>query len=281
VDRLLEVGRTREARRLLAERLAGAPDDPEAQFQLARAALLEENSEEAREHLGRVLSLVPSHRGARRLLFHVCVDAQEYSEAEALVLGLLREDPDDADLLADYARLMLVTMHLDKARLLTSEALRREPEHSEALLIVTLLETISGNHEAADRALREVVATDPDAYRVAATLFYVLVKRRRFREAEKLGQELLQARPADADLVEALVELRCQTHWTAWPLYPFHRWGWAGVAGAWLIFLLVSRWLAERHPAAALTFTVVYLGLVVYSWTHAPLARRWFRARGL
>jgi tetratricopeptide (TPR) repeat protein len=281
VERLLDVERVADARRLLAPAIAQAPDDAELQFLLARAAWIDEDTVEAEQHLRRVLAGDPEHVGARLLLSQVAQAAERYAEAEQLIVDLIREYPDRAELLASYARLMLITGYLDKADRLTREALRRDPDSEGALLVRTLLAAARGQHDAAHETLAELIARDPEAEHLARALFYLLVKDRRFREAEKIGQQLLRSRPNDNDLVEALIELRQTTHWAAIPAYPFIRFGWAGVAGVWIVGMIGSRILAQYSQTAAGWFSATYIGLCIYSWIYPGLLRRWIRARGM
>ena len=281
VERLLGVERVADARRLLAPAIAQAPDDAELQFLLARAALIDDDPHAAEQHLRQVLSGQPDHFGARSLLAAVAQQEHRYAEAEELMVGLIRDDPDDAELLARYARLMLVTGHLQKAERLAEEALRREPDSESALLVQTLLAITAGKHSAAEQSLSQLIARDPEAEHLARTLFYLLLQQRRFRDAEKIGQQLLRSRPDSLELVEALIEIRQHTHWAAIPAYPFTRFGWAGVAGVWVIGMAGSRLLRGYSPAAADVFSWSYIGLCIYSWVYPTVLRRWIRARGI
>ena len=82
VERLLEIERTVDARRLLAPAVAQAPDDAELQYLLARTALVEEDALEAERHLRLVLSGDPAHVGARRLLSQVAQGDHRYAEEQ-------------------------------------------------------------------------------------------------------------------------------------------------------------------------------------------------------
>jgi tetratricopeptide (TPR) repeat protein len=281
VERLLEIERTADARRLLAPAVAQAPDDAELKYLLARAALIDEDSFEAERHLRQVLSTAPTHFGARLLLSQVAQDDHRYAEAEQLIVELIREQPDHAELFAQYGRLMLITGHLRKAEQLSQEALRREPDNSNALLVQTLLAITRGKHGLARDTLAELIARDPEAEHLAFALFYLLLKERRFREAEKIGQQLLRGRPFDTDLVESLIEVRQHTHWAALPAWPFIRFGWAGVAGVWVLGMIGVEILERYDETAANWWSVGYITLCAYSWIYPVLLRRWIRARGI
>ena len=159
VERLLGVERVADARKLLAPAVAQAPDDAEWQFLLARAALIDDDPQGAEQHLRQVMAGEPDHFGARLLLAAVAERDHRYSEAEELLVGLVRDDPDDAELLARYARLMLVTGHLRKPKHgKRSHCGRTRPR--EALMVIR--SAIGGQHAAAER-LFPADARDPEA----------------------------------------------------------------------------------------------------------------------
>ncbi len=278
---MLDVGRFRQARELLQARLQSAPNEVQAHYYLAQAFAQEDLDEEAEEHVSQALAYDPRHFGARWLAAALRTNNGRYPEAEELITGLIRENPEAAGLYALYARLMLLTAHLEKSRALLNEALRLDPTHEEARLAAALLAIVTGNHALANATLEELVRERPAAGRVASTLFYALVQQRRYREAQLIGQQLLRSDPSNAHLLEALVEVRVQTHWASWPVYPFVRWGWLGVAGVWLGVGVVLRALGSNSPRLATGLGIAYLALVIYSWTYTPLLKRWIRTRGM
>lgn len=281
IERLIEVRRYAEARELIERGFAKAPDDPELHHFAAQVALRRNDLDCARQHVGCALAAAPSHRGARVVQFLLLYEQRAYVEAEQSIVALLSEDPRDAELLALYARLMLITLHVDKAAALVEEALRCDPHSQLVRVCHVLIATARGRRSEVDATLAELVATDPEAAAVTRTLFVVLVERRRYREALAVGQELLRGEPDDADLVEALVEVRSVTHWAALPAYPLHRWGWLASGSMWGAYVVGIVMLGRAAPAAVGPATAGYLGYVVYSWLHRPLLRRWLRKRGI
>ncbi|MEZ4331764.1 MAG: tetratricopeptide repeat protein [Myxococcota bacterium] len=280
ISRLIEVGRHAEADRLLASELAEHPTDPDLHWLAARAALGAEDDVRAREHLEQALASDPHHFRARFLAFAIAFDAERFAEAEEIVTGLIREHPADAELIAWYAHLMLRTLHVAKARALVDEALARDPDEPVARRVDVLLLTIEGRSEHAGRRLEELIRDDPEGLATARTLFLVLAERGRHREAFEVGRQLLRADPANPALIDALVELRAATHWSALPAYPMRRFGWLGVAAVWGVGVVGVRAAASWSPAWSVTFLVLYLAYVVYAWVHPPWLKRWLRRRG-
>lgn len=280
IDRLIEVGRHADADRLLAAAFAERPKDPDLHWLAARAALGRDDPAGAQDHLDQALASDPHHFGARFLSFAVAFDDERFVEAEAIVTGLIREYPADAELIAWYAQLMLKTLNLEKARALVDEAFARDPQDRVARRVDVLLLAIEGRAEDAGIRLEELIRGDPESLATARTLFLVLVERGRHREALEVGRQLLRVDPANADLVEALAELRAETHWIAIPAYPMRRFGWVGAAAVWGFGVLGARATASWSTAWALTFLVVYLGYIVYTWVYPPLLKRWLLRKG-
>jgi tetratricopeptide (TPR) repeat protein len=280
LSQLIEVGRYREALEILQRELSHAPHDPDLHVLGARAALGEKDEARAGEHVRHALAADPQHFEARVLLFVLCCAGKRHAQAEELIVALIRERPDSAALLALYAELMLTTMHLDKARALTEEALRRDPDDHRARVVNVLLLTIEGKRGDAGQQLAELIRDDPESTEIAYTLLRVLIEQQRHAEALEVGRQLLRLDPDNRALVEALAELRAATHWIALPAYPLRRFGWAGSAGMWVGALLSIRLAAARGPEWAGVLSALWVAYVLYSWVHAPLLKRWLMRRG-
>lgn len=281
IERLLEVGRLREASALLAREVAERPDDPDLGVLAGRIALDEGDRAEARRQLEQSLARSPSHREARLWLFVIEEADGHYGEAERLITGLIREDPEQAPLIALYARLMMRVFQLEKARKLTDEALRLDPTDETARLTDVLLSTIEGDPARARAHLSDLIEDDPDGEAVTRALMVSLVERRRYAEALALAQQLLRIFPADENLLELIVELRVATHWLAWPLWPMQRFGWGGSVAVWIGAVVVIRVLGRTPGPVAGAFAGGYLLWVIYTWSYRPLMTRWIRARGV
>ena len=102
------------------------------------------NAKRAEDAVRQVLVVAPEHAPARQLLATLLTERDECADAELLLIGLLREYPENADLYGRYARLMLRTLHLEKAEQLAQEGLRYDPENDECLLAIALCETARG-----------------------------------------------------------------------------------------------------------------------------------------
>ena len=272
---LVERRRFDEARRLLGNLLAEHPEDPDLLFYGAYIDYFEKRPEQAMETLEKVLSLDPRHESARRLLFHIHNAERRFAEAEGVVIDLIKDYPEDADLYAQYSMLMLETQHLEKAQKLAEQAVRLGPGDEQALLASALCAFVANPSPEANHRLQELVRRYPDSVRTVITMVMVLADRGRHKEAHLLSQELLRAYPDNEPLVDMVVALRVQNHWSLKPLWPMQRFGWAGSAGLWVVFVVLFAVL-PKTPLAPWQgpILVVVLIYVVYSWIYPSILSR-------
>jgi predicted Zn-dependent protease len=275
IDVLLERRRLAQARQLLEQALRQAPDDVELLLRGAWIDHLDDDEESAHRTLRAALAHDPDHAGLRRLLFSVLEELERFEEAEQVVIGLLRDFPEEASFYAAYAQLMLRTLHLDKARELASEGLRRDPDDEDCLFAHALAELIHSPAAAAEGALPELVRHSPDHARTMWLLVVALQQRGQPRAALRVAQALLRSQPTSPQVLQLVRELRIATHWSLVPLWPMTRFGWAGSALLWGGAVLALT-LGRRLPAPlGGGIAVLWLTYVVYSWIWPPLLRRW------
>src|SRR4029453_11406358 len=96
---------------------------------------------EAAAPVRQVRVISPFHPPARQLLASILAEKGEFADAELLLISLLRDFPESADLYGRYSGLILRTLHLDKAEQLAREGLRYDPENDECLMAAALCET--------------------------------------------------------------------------------------------------------------------------------------------
>lgn len=274
---LLDRRRLPQARALLAEGLRGDPQHAGVLFELARADVLEDRWDDARRTLGEMLRLNPSHVGARLLLFITEMESGRLPEAELLILGLLREMPQQGELYAHYARLMLRALNFHKASELADEGLRLAPNHDTCLRARVLCDLVVQGSRVDSAALGQLVAGDPHDLHTLRLVVVALVQAGRSGEAHQLAKTLLRADPTDASLVQLVRTLRMNTHWSMWPLWPLQRWGWGASIGLYVLMLLVLRGLDKVAPGWSGPVSLLLLAYVVYSWVWPPIFRRWMQ----
>jgi len=256
----------------------GLVQEPDSPYLLYLAAFIEhsdDNHEDALAAVARVLEVDPTNFPARKLLASVQIDLGRHGEAEKTLLGLLGEAPQDVDLLCDYSRLMLLTLHIDKAAALSEEALRIAPEDDRALSTRALVGLVRRPTGKSLDEVSQLVAHQPDARHTAYLLLQALIDDGRDKEALVLAQQLLREDPSNQALVDVIVGMQLRTHWSMIPLRPFTRWGWGGSAAMWFLVIAGLRGL---RGAGLVTLAgilgVAWLVFCIYSWVWPSMLER-------
>lgn len=277
---LLERQRLPAARKVLATALPKFPDSPALLEYSACIDWMEDRLDPAAATVGQVLALEPESRSARLLLCRIRMEQERYAEAEELVIDLLRNDPDDPDLYARYAQIMVRTFNVEKAERLAAEALRRDPEHEEALNLHVLCGFIAHPDKEQRARLRQLLEEHPDQTATAIRLVQRLVVEGKTRQAYGLAGELVRRHPDNDAIVEMAAALRHQSHWSMLPLWPMQKWGWAASIGIWLVVVVLIRTdILADTPLAGWQggLALAFIAYVVYSWAWPPLLRRLLR----
>ena len=201
------------------------------------------------------------------------VERGEYADAELLLIGLLRDYPESAELYGRYSRLMLRTLHLEKAEQLAHEGLRYDPEDDECLLAEALCETARSGARP-NEGLAKLLQAHPESLSSVHALVVALVDAGRISEAHRIARSALRGDPANLHLVSLVRELHIQNHWSMKPLWPLQKWGWGASAAMWLGGIVVIRGLSQSAPELATPVAFFWLGYCIYSWVWPPLIRR-------
>lgn len=278
IELLVSLKRFSQARLELAEGLRAYPENLRLLYLSAFVDWAEDRNDDARVTVGQLLGLNPEDYGGRTLLGHLQEESKQLAEAEKTWIGLLRDYPEEPDLYAHYADLMLRTFNVDKARQLTSHGLRLEPEHSHCLFVAATCDLIDGRFGGESENLMALVRHHPEHVRTGIALVLALEDRGETRAARRVSQELLRAQPENPQLLALAQHFGQQTHWSMLPLYPIQRWGWSAAIGLWAVIAFGLPLLAPGLPKGVTsTIVIVWLVYVVYSWVWPPIFRRWFK----
>jgi predicted Zn-dependent protease len=269
----IERRRLGDARRVISQGLKQFPQDPDLLFHSAQVEWLADRNQEAEDTVRQVLVSSPHHAPARQLLASLLIQRDEYADAELLLIELLRDYPEDAGLYGRYSRLMLRTLHLDKAEQLAHEGLRYDPEDRECLLAAALCDTARSGARP-NEGLAKLLQSHPESLSSVHALVVALVDAGRINEAHRIAQAALRSDPANDHLVSLVRELRIQNHWSMKPLWPLQKWGWGASAVMWLGGIVVLRSLSKAAPEIATPVAFAWLGYCIYSWVWPPLIRR-------
>ena len=255
--------------------LSGAGVDPEAPevwalrsaafFHLERCA---EGAAAARNGLARD----PEELELLDLLALNELELGRLGEAEKALLAALELWPSHPTLLCHYALACARGGQFAKAEGLLAEASRVDPESVHVLQARAQVAYLEGDEKRARREIDALLASDPEN-RVAHVLRGNLLADKNVYRAVRHFEEAARLDPSDEEIVRVTRQNRILTHPLQWPIYPVQRFGPFKVWGAYLgILLLVGLtgigWLLGLVIG-------LYLFMVVYSWTAAPLARWW------
>jgi predicted Zn-dependent protease len=262
-----------EARQVLKAGLLQYPNDANLLFHSAQVEWLADDAVAAENTTKQVLAADPEHYAGRNLMASLLMHRGAFADAELLLIDLLREYPQSPELYGRYSRLMLRTLHLDKAERLAVEGLRYDPEDQECLLAQALCETArSGNRP--NESLQKLLRLHPESMGAVHALVVAMVDSGRSKEALRIAREALRADPADEGLVELVKELRVRSHWSMLPLYPLQKWGWAASGVIWVAAIVITGMLREQAPDKVNYFVYPMLAWVIYSWVWPSVIRK-------
>ncbi|MCR9165742.1 MAG: tetratricopeptide repeat protein [Nannocystaceae bacterium] len=282
VSACLDVDRHAEARELLRRAFEIDPDDPGTLALAIRFERRVENTERALEVGRRALAVAPHDYETRFLFALTLKDAGRYPEAERLLLQLIRDFPDDPDLIAYYGLLMFYALHVEKAEALGREALRLDAENTIGQLVANLSALSRGDANAASAALARALDDDPDSEVLLNQIGLVLVEQGRYAEALDVFQRLLRTSPNDEDYVDLVIRLRAMSHPLTWISRTAQRVGMVGMFAVYVACIVSIHQLNEHgYTRAAMWTAIAWILIVVWSWTGIQVMQRWVRARGV
>jgi tetratricopeptide (TPR) repeat protein len=242
----------------------------EALYQLDR---YEEGADAAR----RGLELDPEDIGVLDVLALNLMELGDLDGAERALLSALEVWPENEVLLCHYALACAQAGQKEKAEQLVGRAERLDPESVDVLRTRAQVAYFSGDRRKTKRYADELLAVAPED-RVGHMLHGNLLAQSNVYRSLPHHEEAVRLDPSDRDLADVVRHNRTLTHWLQWPIYPVQRFGPLKVWAAYLVLFLVVSSLG--YTWLTVTFVALYLFMVVYSWTIAPLSR-WLMQRKL
>jgi tetratricopeptide (TPR) repeat protein len=273
---LIDRRRFTQARQVLATAAREHPDNPQLLYLIAFIDYSEEKYDDAQQAVHTVLLQDPEHYGGRTLRAELYEARKDFAQAETVWIELLRDHPENADLYASYAELMMRTLHLEKAQRLMQEGLRLEPNHPRCLYVAALVHIIQGRSNASENEhLQRLLSEYPERIQSLLTLVVSLSQRGDNRSALRVAQQLLAMRPDSPQFLNLVKTLKLHTHWSLLPLYPMQRWGWGGAAVVTVLGIgLVRAAQSSLTTDVASIITYVWLAYVVYSWVWPKILQK-------
>jgi tetratricopeptide (TPR) repeat protein len=224
----------------------------------------------------RGLALEPEDPGLLDVLALNLIELGDLAGAERALLSALDGWPDNEVLLCHYALACAHHGQKQKAEQLLERAARLDPESVDILRTRAQVAWITGDRRKTKQHANELLAAEPED-RVGHALLGNLLVEGNVYAAVRHHEEAVRLDPSDRDLADVVRYNRTLTHWLQWPIYPIQRFGPLKVWGAYLVVVAIAAATGKYQLVAPLV--VLYLFMVVYSWTIAPLARWWTQRR--
>lgn len=185
-------------------------------FTKARIGILIDNdrSEEAEALLVEAIETLGSSRSAseaRVVLARMRLIQGRRAEGEAQIAAVLAVDETNAEALALKARLAIRDQDYDTAIADLRKAVREDPENVTILQLLATAHRRNGNRQLAGERLADAVEASDQATEPVLDYVRYLVREGNVRFAIELVEEVVQRRPSDRPLLEALASLYLAT----------------------------------------------------------------------
>lgn len=272
ITELLARRRLNSAREMLNSTLPGNPSHVGLLELAAELEWLDDDNYEAKLAVDRILVEAPESYTGRYVLTQIQRESEEFADAEATVLGLLQDYPEDSQLYAVYAQIMLETFNVDKAEQLATEALARDPTCLQAMAVHAECGFITQPDQQQLARLRRILEEHPDQVRTTILMVQRLGDKGKTSEAYELARTLAASQPDNPHIVAMADELRYASHWSLKPLWPMQKWGWGASIAIWIAAMLFFR--SSFLPEYRLPIAIALGSYVVYSWLWPPLLKR-------
>jgi Flp pilus assembly protein TadD, contains TPR repeats len=202
-DEYIRRNRLQDAKGVL-ERLADlAVDNPLPYYMLARIYLTEGKKEKAIEYLNKSLQIKKTFEAGFTTLGSIYEGEKEFSKAESLYLGVLKEEPTNRTALERLANLYTITGRFQDAKDVYKKLIDYYPERGYKLRYIYLLIRTSDFGEAEELA-RELYSQEPDNLDVAFAYGVSLEANKKIDQALKVYEKLLEQNPNNTKVMERL-----------------------------------------------------------------------------
>ncbi len=148
---------------------------------------------------------------ARLQLARIYAWSGRHAEAERLFARLLKERPDDAQLMLDWATMEAARGHAQVSRRLFARVLPLAKDRGQALLAQAQAMNLWGDFYRAEEIYRAYLIKHPGNEEASLALARVLMSSQRFEEAEAAYMSLLGKGASESKVLAGLVEV----HWEA------------------------------------------------------------------
>jgi tetratricopeptide (TPR) repeat protein len=265
----------------LRQALAAEPDDAHAHALLALCLIERKQLEDATEEARQAVHLAPDFSFAHYALAKVWYERNHYDEAQAAIDEAIRLDPDDADY-----RFVLSAIHFDERRwedaLSTAEeGLALDAEHGGCTNLRAMALVKLGRTGEAGATIDTALSRNPNNSATHANRGWLLLEAGKANEAIGHFKEALRLDPenewARAGIVEALKARNplyaLILRYFLWMARLSRQAQWGVIVGGYIANRVLTQ-TARANPEIApwlLPFRILYVALVLLTWTAQPL----------
>lgn len=183
------------------------PQDPEARLLLARAHLVNNEKEQAREQAKKALELKPDYFDARRFLYGMYLQDKDYQGAIDTIQGYLRYNDKDLFNLAALGEVYALKGDLAAARATYKKMIAIDPKNPQGYFEMARLELRQNKPEAALPWLNDALAQNPIFLPALQILTGYYLEKNQPQKAEEIVQKSLAGAPDNPILLQMLGEL--------------------------------------------------------------------------
>jgi tetratricopeptide (TPR) repeat protein len=277
VHALIDRERFDQARQVLHESLKRFPDSEEIIYLTSYVDWRQGRLDDAEKSLRHLLLLNPEHYGGRIQSARLLVSRGDIKCAEHAWRELLSAEPDNADFYGEYAELMLGGASYLKAIELSAEGLRHQPEHEHCLYVAAIAKMLQYGQLDDNVELGSLIREHPERVRSAFALVLALEKKRKYREAFRVCQQMLAVYPNSPEWLRNARTFKVLSHWSMLPLYPFQRSGFIASVVAWFLICFALAICVQLIPEMSMeakgSFVWAWLIYALYCWVWPPIFR--------
>jgi tetratricopeptide (TPR) repeat protein len=277
IHALLDRARFEQARELVGEALSQFPEDQELVYLASYVDWALGRLDDAEKSLQHLFKLDPRHLGGRIQALRLLASRGDRAGADKAWIGLLGEEPGNADFFGEYAELLLGQGRYHEAIELTNEGLRHQPGNEHCLYVAAIAKMLQYGQLDDNTELITLAREHPDRPRSAHAMVLALEKKRRYRDAYQVSQQMLLAYPNSPEWLHNVRAFKMLSHWSMLPFFPFQRRPWVASVIAYAVMSLLvaatATIIPEMSSEAKQGFLWVWLGYAMYSWIWPPVLR--------
>lgn len=279
IEHYIQLQRCEQAIDLIRQALANDPENARLHYLWAFSCYRLEDYSEAEEQLLNALRYGADTESAYALYGDILLETGRWKEAEEAYLEGLRENPENAQIHASYAYLMIKMGHEAKGQKLLQTAVQLDPENPVVLHYQLLFQWAKSKKDDQLVALGKLVRHASNDLAIHINIGLTELYQSNWKAAREHFRQAFLLSPSDKTLLDILKDLDYMSHPLLAPLRWIDRVG--GPAVVWLVGIgSITLLRSVGWISAAFVFALVYILVLVYTWTVPSLLKLWRKVRG-